>query len=240
MSATGRVIRVIATVLVTLLVIAALVGVGYAVGRTHAPGSIEVSGSASASGVPDTVAFTIGVSTTNASTAAALAANNTRTRAVESALLAAGEPRTGLATSGLNVSSVTNAQGQVTGYQVYDELTVTSHHVARAGRLIGAALGAAGNTAQLSGITYSITNRSAVMARARAKAMANAKHAAAQLAGAASATLGAVTHIVDNEVSQPFIEPGFYAATAAKAAALPVQPGNQSVSVTVRVTYALG
>lgn len=239
MSSTGRSVRVAATTLVTILVVAALLGAGYAAGRAHRAGTIEVSGSASASGVPDTVAFTIGVTTTKASTAESLAANNARTRAVESALLAAGVPRSGLATSGLSVSNVTNAHGQVTGYQVYDELTVTSHHVARAGALLGAALAAAGNSAQLSGITYSITNQSTVLARARAKAMADAHRAAAQLASAASTSLGAVTHIVDNEVNQPFVEPGPFTFAAAKSAALPVQPGTQSVSVTVRVTYAL-
>ena len=240
MSATGRGIRVVATSLITLLVVAALVGVGVAVGRTHASGTIEVSGSASASGTPDTVTFSIGVSTTDASTAAALAANNAHTRAVEAALLDAGATRSGLATSGLNVSSVTNARGQITGYQVYDELTVTSHAVARAGRLIGAGLAAAGNTAQLSGITYSITNQSSVLARARAKAIANAHRAASQLARAASTSLGGVTKIVDDEINQPYVVHGSYGFAATKAAAVPVEPGVQSVSVSVRVTYALG
>ncbi len=232
---TSRTIRTVVAVIVALV----LVGAGIVIGHSHsASGTIEVTGSASASGVPDTVVFTIGVSTTGASTAAALTANNARTRAVESALTRAGEPQSGLATSGLNVSSVTNSNGQVTGYQVYDELTVTSHHVSRAGALIAAALAAAGNTAQFSGITYSITNQSTVMARARAKAIANAHRAASQLAHAASASLGAVTKIVADESSPPLFVHGAVFG-AANAASVPVQPGTQSVSVTVRVTYAL-
>ena len=239
MSTTTRTTRVVVEVVVAI----ALVVVGLVVGhaRSGASGTIEVSGTASASGAPDTVAFSIGVSTTGASTAAALAANNQRTRTVEAALLGAGATKSGLATSGLNVSTVTNSHGQVTGYQVYDELTVTSHRVARAGSLIGAALAAAGNAAQLSGITYSITNQSTVLARARAKAIANAHRAAAQLASAASTTLGAVRSIVDNENNQPIVFPGFTTFAAVKAAAsVPVQPGTQSVSVSVRVTYSLG
>ncbi len=238
MSATTRTTRVVVEVVVAI----ALVVVGLVVGhaRSGASGTIEVSGTASASGAPDTVAFSIGVSTTGASTAAALAANNQRTRTVEAALLGAGATKSGLATSGLNVSTVTNSHGQVTGYQVYDELTVTSHRVARAGSLIGAALAAAGNAAQLSGITYSITNQSTVLARARAKAIANAHRAAAQLASAASTTLGAVRSIVDNENNQPIVFPGFTTFAAVKAASVPVQPGTQSVSVSVRVTYSLG
>ncbi len=236
MPASSRTTRVI-----VILVVLVLVASGFALWARSGPsGTIEVTGSASASGVPDTVAFSIGVVTTGASTAAALRTNNARTRALETALLAAGELRSGLATSGLNVSPVTNAHGQVTGYQVDDQLTVTSHRVEHAGALIAAALGAAGNTAQLSGITYSITNRSAVLARARAVAIANAHRAASQLAAAASAPLGAVRTIVDDETSPPVVYPGVYGFAAVKAASVPVRPGTQSVSVTVRVTYALG
>ena len=233
---TSRTTRVI-----VVLVVLVLVGTGFVAlrARSGPTGTIEVTGSASASGVPDTVAFTIGVTTTGASTAAALRANNARTRSLEAALLAKGEPRSGLATSGLNVSSLTNAHGQVTGYQVDDQLTVTSHHVQRAGTLIAAAVAAAGNTAQLSGITYSITNQSAVLARARAAAIASAHRAASQLASAASATLGAVRTIVDDESNPPVVWPGVYGFAAAKVASVPVQPGTQSVSVTVRVTYTL-
>lgn len=236
MSAAPRSTRAIVAVVIAIVAL----GVGLVIGHSRStPGTIAVTGTASASGTPDTVAFTIGVSTSGASTAAALAANNARTRSVEAALLAAGARKSGLATSGLNVSPVTNAHGAVTGYQVYDELRVTSHHVARAGALIGAAVAAAGNAAQLSGIAYSITNRSAVMARARTQAMENARRAADQLARAASTTLGAVTSIVDNESSPPVVFPGPYGFAMKAAASVPVQAGTQSVSVTVRVTYAL-
>ena len=236
MSGPSRTTRVIVVLVVLVLVAAGFVALR---ARSGPSGTIEVTGSASASGTPDTVAFSIGVVTTGASTAAALRTNNARTRALEAALLAIGEPRSGLATSGLNVSSITNAHGQVTGYQVDDELTVTSHRVGHAGALIAAALSAAGNTAQLSGITYSITNQSAVLARARASAMANAHRAASQLASAASTSLGAVRTIVDDESNPPVVLPGVYGFAAVKAASVPVQPGTQSVSVTVRVTYTL-
>ncbi len=230
------------TIVASTVIALVALGAGLAIGhhRGAAPGTIAVTGTASATGTPDTVAFSIGVSTSGASTASALAANNARTRAVETALLAAGARKSGLATSGLNVSTTTDNQGRVTGYQVYDELTVTSHLVTRAGSLIAAALGAAGNTAQLSGITYSITDQSAVLARARAHAVANAERAASQLAHAAHRSLGAVTSVVDLENNQPVIYPVPYAFGAVKAASsVPVEAGTQSVSVTVKVSYAL-
>ncbi len=225
--------------LVVVLVVA-LVG-GIAIGhRRSSSGTITVTGSGTATGSPDTVSFQIAVSTTGTSTASALAANNARTRAVEAALLAHGATKAGIATSGLNVSSTTNNQGVITGYSVYDELTVTSHRLARTGAMIGAAVTAAGNAAQLSGITYSITNQSTVLAAARAKAVTNAHTAATQLARAAGATLGSVTSLVDEENSQPVIYPGTFMYGAVKAtSAVPVRPGTQSVSVTVKVVYAL-
>lgn len=228
------------TILLAVLVVVALV-VGLVVGNRHTgSGSLTVSGTGTATGSPDTVSFQIAVSTTGPSTASALAANNARTRAVEAALLAHGATKSGIATSGLNVSSTTNNQGVITGYSVYDELTVTSHRLARTGAMIGAAVTAAGNAAQLSGITYSITNQSTVLAAARAKAVANAHTAATQLARAAGATLGSVTSLVDEENSQPVIYPGTFMYGAVKAASsVPVRPGTQSVSVTVKVVYAL-
>ncbi len=224
-----------------VLVVVALVG-GIAIGhRRGSSGTITVTGTGTATGSPDTVSFQIGVSTSGASTASALTANNARMRAVEAALLAHGAVKSGLATSGLNVSSTTNNQGVITGYSVYDELTVTSHRLSSTGAMIEAAVTAAGNTAQLSGITYSITNQSTVLAAARAKAVASAHDAAAQLARAAGASLGSVTSLVDEENNQPVIYPGPFMYGAVKAASsVPVRPGTQSVSVSVKIVYALG
>ena len=123
-AATNRRLSLTAGLVVVLVV--ALIG-GIAIGhRRNFSGTIMVTGSGTATGSPDTVSFQIAVSTTGPSTASALAANNARTRAVEAALLAHGATKSGIATSGLNVSSTTNNQGVITGYSVYDELTVTS------------------------------------------------------------------------------------------------------------------
>ncbi len=229
-----------------VLGLAVLVGIAlvvcFAVGHRRAgTATITVTGSGTASGSPDTVSFQIGVSTSGPSTVSALAANNARTRAVETALLAHGATKSGLATSGLNVSPTTNNQGVIIGYTVDDQLTVTSHRLSRTGAMIEAAVTAAGNTAQLSGITYSITDQSTVLAKARAAAVANAHAAAVQLARAAGATLGPVSSLVDQATSQPVIYPGPYLFGAAKAtSSVPVRPGTQSASDTVKIVYSLG
>jgi uncharacterized protein len=234
------------TVLVAVLVVIAVGFVGAALGHKNnvnnaKAATISVTGSATVMGTPDTVSFEIGMQTQNANAATALDFNNDRVAALEKALEKHGVTKKEMQTSGLNLSENTNNNGQVIGFTVSDTLTVTMHNIAKAGGAIQAAATAGGNGVELDGITFSISNDSKLLAQARAKAMRNARTEANDIAVAGGTRLTGIATVVDqeNQSTPPPITFGLNFASAAKAAAVPVQAGSESISVQLSVVYSL-
>jgi len=230
-------------ILVFAVVIAAIAFVGESLG--HRSGSstatITVTGSGTVTGAPNTMSFQIGVQSTAASAVAALDDNNAKMDSLESSLLASGILKKNLQTSGLNIYDNTNSSGNIISFTADDNLTVTTHDISHAGRAIDAAAHAVGNGIQLSGVTFSISNQSKLLAAARARAMQNAHIEAAQVAKGGGTTLGAIVKVTDEENtgSTGIIVP-FANFAAAAARNVPIQAGTQSVNVQVEVVYALG
>jgi uncharacterized protein YggE len=228
-------------VVLILLFIVGAAGVALGRSRTSAPGTISVTGSGSVMGAPDTVTVQLGVQTTAATATVALNENNAKTRALVASLKRNGVKPKDMQTSGLDLYTNTNSAGQVTGFSVDDTLTVTIHNIQQAGAAIDAAANAVGNGIQLNGVTLSISNDSKYLAAARAKAMHNARTAASQIASAGGTHIGAVVKIVDEENTNTYVYPMFSTASANAAAlkSVPIQAGNQAVSVQVQVVFAL-
>jgi uncharacterized protein len=223
---------------VVLLCVAALIAFVATGNQPARNNTISVTGTATASGTPDTAAFSIGVTTTAASASSALAKNNRQTRSLEATLFRSGVTKANLQTSGLSIYPATNNNGQVTGFTVSDNLVVTMHNMKKVGTAIDAAANAVGNDVTLSGITFSLSNDSGLLASARSKAIRSAHTIAAQLASAANESLGSALKITDQEnQSTSTIVPY---ANDAVGSSVPVQAGSQQVSVSVSVTYALG
>lgn len=229
--------------IVFAILIAAVAFVGETLGhsRSTSAATITVTGSGTVTGVPNTMSFQIGVQTTAASAAAALSQNNVKTTALESSLLSNGVTKKDLQTSGLNIYSNTNASGAITGFTASDELNVTTHQLAKAGAAIDAAARAAGNGVQLSGVTFSISNQSKFLARARARAIENARTEARQIAKGGGTSVGSIVKVTDEENtgSTGIVLPYTEFATAGAARNVPVEAGSQSISVQVEVVYAL-
>jgi len=201
--------------------------------------TITVTGSGTVEGTPDTVSFQIGVHTSAVSATGALSENDVKMAALQASLLKSGVLKKNMQTSNLNISENQNSKGIVTGFSVDDELNVTMHNIASAGRAIDAAANAAGNGIELNGVTFSISNQSGLLAAARAKAVQSAHTEAQQVAAGAGLALGGVASMTDQEnSSQPITFSGGF--PAFRAAATSLQAGTQPVSVQVRVVYLLG
>jgi uncharacterized protein YggE len=203
-----------------------------------APATVTVTGTGSVQGAPDTISFSLGVHTTAATATDAFARNNAQMAALVRTLRHDGRPASDLATSNLNLYMTYNNSGTATGFAVDDTLTVTTHRVGAAGRIIDDAVRATGPGIEMSGVTLSISDQSALMDRARAKAMAHARHAADQLARAGGRSLGAVVRITDQGSSNPIVYPLTFSASSA-GRAVPIQSGRQTLSDQVSVVYAL-
>lgn len=224
------------------LVIAAIAFTGESLGhhRGAAGATITVTGSGTVHGTPNTVSFQLGVQTVASSAASALDENNVKTKALESALLRHGLTKKDLQTSGLNIYENTGPNGNVTGFTAEDDLTVTSHDIKQSGAAIDAAAHAVGNGIQLSGVTFSISNQSSLLAAARSRAVENAHTAAAQIAKGGGTSVGSIVSVVDEEntgstgIVYPY--PTFAAAANKN---VPIEAGTQAVSVQVKVVYAL-
>jgi len=232
-----------ALLIVFAAVIAVIAFVGETLGHSHSSAgaaTITVTGSGTVTGTPNTVSFQIGVSTTARSAAAALRQNNVKTSAMEHSLLTNGVTKKNLQTSDLSIYDNTNSSGAVISFTVSDQLTVTMHDLAKAGAAIDAASNTAGNGVQFSGVSFSISNQSKYLARARTKAMQNARLEASQIARGGGTSLGSIVKVTDHEntgstgIILPFTQ---FASAAAKS--VPIESGSQSLNVQVTVVYAL-
>ena len=226
--------------LIVIVVVAALVG-AWAIGhsRPSARSTISVSGSASVQGTPDTINFQIGVHTQNAA-AAALTSNNQKVAALIKALERGGVKKRDIQTSNLNLYQNFSNNGTPDGYSVDNSLSVTSHDLNRAGTTIDQAIRAVGNGATLSGVTLSISDQNALLAKARAKAVANARTTADQLAKAAGTSVTGVVSLTDQENQpSPIIYNSFKGVATTAAPSVPIQAGTQSIDVQVSVVYTL-
>lgn len=229
--------------LVFAVVIAAIAFTGETLGHRHSAttATITVTGSGTVSGAPDTMSFQVGAQSIASSAASALDANNAKMKALEASLVKNGVTKKNLQTSGLNIYQNTNAQGTVTGYTGVDDLNVTTHDLKKAGVALDAAAHAVGNGIQLSGVTFSISNQSKLLASARARAVQNAHREAVQIAQGGNTTVVSIVRIVDQEnaAAPPVVYPYGKFATAAPTSSVPIETGKQSVNVTVTVVYSL-
>ncbi len=231
--------RAIAAWVLVIIVAAAAVAVTLASRPPAARRTVTVTGSGTVQGAPDTMTVDVGVQTTAASASAALGENDVQMTRLESALLAHGLTRAGLQTSNLAIYPNTNSRGQVTGFTVNDTLTATTHRLGEAGAALDAAARAAGNDVQLNGVSFSISSGSRLLGRARRAAVRNARAAALEVASVSGTSLGAPLTITDEgSPSNPVV----FAPTsfASAAAVVPIQKGTTSLSVQVKVVYALG
>lgn len=230
-------------VLVFAVVIAAIAFTGESLGhhRTGSTSTVTVTGSGTVMGTPNTMSFTIGFQSTSPSAVAALAANNTKVEGLEASLLTHGVTKKNLQTSGLNIYDDTNNAGQVTGFTVEDQLSVTTHQLTKAGATIDAAVRSVGNGIEFNGVSFSISNQSKLLAAARARAITNAHVEAADLAKGGGTTVGHIIKVTDqeNNASTGIVYPLSFATARAASSAVPIQQGSQSINVQVTVIYSL-
>lgn len=209
---------------------------------TSSGATVTVTATGQVSGAPDTVSVQLGVTANASSASGALDQADTDMNNLINVYLQHGVSRPQLQTSGLNLNPSYNDSGVINGYTANEDLTVTMHDISKAGELIDAGSHAVGNDAQVSGITFSISNTSKLLQQARAQAMQSAQLEAQQIASGAGVSLGAIKSVVDQE--QPpnpvYYAPYAMAAGSKSAGAVPLQGGKQQLSITVSVVYYLG
>jgi uncharacterized protein YggE len=198
---------------------------------------ITVTGTGNVTGTPDQLVLAMGVQVNGSSVGSALGRANQAVRGVTAALRADGVAAADIQTSGLSIyPNYPDNSPTPNGYSVSESLTATLNRLAAAGPQIDAAVRAGGNATTVSGISLNLTDTSALLARARARAVADATAKAAQYAKALGQPLGPVVSITDQAPAQPF--PGYAAASSGAKAPVPISPGTQQLSVSVTAVFA--
>ncbi|WP_322493974.1 SIMPL domain-containing protein [Chloroflexus sp.] len=189
---------------------------------------------------PDIAIVTIGVETKAPTTQEALAQNSAQAQAIIERIRQMGVEAKDIQTTGINIYPFYDEQGQnIIGYTVSNMVNVTIRNIAQAGDLIDRVVQVGAN--RLYGVSFGVSDTEAVMAQAREAAVANARARAEQMARASGTSLGRVLFITENFGASPIPVPMMadaYGAPAARSAP-PVQPGQQTYSATVQITFEL-
>ncbi|WP_322489167.1 SIMPL domain-containing protein [Chloroflexus sp.] len=189
---------------------------------------------------PDIAIITIGVETKAPTTQEALAQNSAQAQAIIERIRQLGIEAKDIQTTGINIYPFYDEQGQnIIGYTVSNMVNVTIRNIAQAGDLIDQVVQVGAN--RLYGVSFGVSDTEAVMAQARETAVTNARARAEQMARASGASLGRVLFITENFGASPIPVPMMadaYGAPASRSAP-PVQPGQQTYSATVQITFEL-
>jgi uncharacterized protein YggE len=209
-----------------------------ALANSDFPPSISVSGEATISATPDQAEIEAGT-TTDAKTAREAAdANSTAMAKVLSALKTAGIDAKDIQTSRLSLQpqyAPNHNPPTVAGYRATNHVMVRLHDLAKVGSTIDT-LVSAGAT-DIGGINFTVSNASKLLDDARTQAIADARRKAEIYAKAAGVTLGTPISISEGGAAPV---PMFRAKmAAAPMAATPVAPGQETLSVTVNVSWAI-
>lgn len=197
---------------------------------------ITVTGEATVTAAPDVATLRGGVTSQGKTALEASEANNKDMTAVIAALRQAGVEERAIQTTRLSISprqENVNGRLRVIGFQANNQVTVTLRDVTKVAAVIDRMIAAGAN--EMSGIDFSVTDPSKPLDDARKRAVEDARRKADVYAQAAGVRLGRAVIIQEDGAApaQPF------RARMAAGAAAPVQPGEETLRVSVTVSFEL-
>ena len=204
---------------------------------------LTVTGVGTISVVPDAVRFNATVSVLGSTNAAALSSASKSSAAVRAALKTKGIAVKDIRSANISVYPEYNwtqeAGTKITGYRASQTFDVLVRKASDAGSIIEAVVTAGGDNVQLGGVIPTTINPSIATEDARAAAVANAKSKATSYAKLLGTSIGKVLFL--EEQSSPVYSSPFPSAKAgaADAAAIEIDLGEQDVTVTITVRWAL-
>lgn len=232
--------------LVVLLVLGLLAA--YVLGARHrespGPESVTVTGSGKVTVVPDLLVVDLAVKVTRPTNAAALAEANAAQEKVTAALEDAGVATKDIRTTGFSVSPhyVYDKDGErQEGYDAEHTLRVYARDLDTAGKVLGDAVQAGGNAVRVQSTRLTLADKDEAMDDARADAVEDARSRASAYSDAAGRDLGTVRRISEHAATEGRVEAAAYDLLEARSGALdvPIEPGEQKLSVSVKVVFGL-
>jgi hypothetical protein len=204
------------------------------------PRTINIVGTGVVRGTPDVLDLTIGVSTRAKSAGESLSRNNELSNKLNDVLREAGVDEEDIQTSNLSIAPIYDDNGDnVIAYGVDNTVTVTIRDLEDAGKIVDAAAGVAGDEIVVNNLAFSFDDNSELVAQARTEAVKRAKAQAEQLAKAAGVELGDVLTISEGTAPEPPVIAATPREAGAADAGAPIEPGSESLTVQVSMTFKI-
>jgi len=206
------------------------------------PRQVTVIGSGQVQGVPDTLTADVGIEFTAPDVTAAMNQTNDRQQAVINALAGAGLDRKDISTTEVTLqpqygNPEPGGTATITGYRATNTIQVKIHPTDAASRMLALIVSTGGDATRIRSVTYSIADDSQLVKDARARAFNDAKSRADQYAQLSGLRLGRVLSISEASGSTPVA--GGPPALPRGTFAVPLEPGQQTVSFSVTVVWEL-
>jgi uncharacterized protein len=219
-----------------------LVGCTSLTPSTTATRSITVVGQGKAYGKPDIVRTTVGVESQSLSIDEAMSETNTKMASILAALRELGIAEKDVQTSNFNVylerqnkPGIEETVGPLY-YHVSNQLSVTLRDVTKLGEMLGKVLSSGANSVY--GVSFDVDDPAALESEARAKAAADARSRADDLAQLSSVKLGNVLTV--SEVAANGVGPLRYSSSLTGGGGdAVVQAGEMEILISVEVTYSI-
>ena len=218
---------------VALAVVAAVLAVPAGAAEPDETRGLTVTGVGEIAAVPDVAEWSFGVEARASSATAALSAGGARIRRVVAALRAAGVERRYIQTQDLSLYPRLGRRDEVTGYVASSRVRVVVRDLRKAGGVIEGAVGA--GATDVFGPALSASNREELLRQALDEAFEEARAKAERLAAKVGVTLGRPLAVVEGGGG----DDAFKYAASAEAGGLDVEPGENEITGTLTVTFAI-
>lgn len=208
---------------------------------------VTVVGEGRVSAAPDTARMVVGVEVERPDVGAAFDEASDAAREVIEALREGGVDEDDIRTERLSVRDrlepppgTPHPSGpEVRGYVVTNLVEVTVRDLDRAGELVTAAVSAGGDAARVQRFELSVDQDGPQMQEAREAAFSDAERRAEQYAELAGRALGPLAAVSELSGTRPPTPLGGHGQLGGDAAAPPVEPGQQEVTVRIQATWQL-
>lgn len=210
-------------------------------GPTLEPGSdtrqVTVVGEGEVQGTPDTLTINASMEFLEPDATSAMNQTNERQQAVIDGLAGIGVDRKDIATTAADLQPQYGSDTtSISAYRATNSINLTIRDLDRASEAIGLIVSTGGNATRINSISYSIEDDSQLVRDARARAFDDAKDRAGQYAELSGLGLGKVISISESGGPMP---PVPMQAPRAMEAAVPLEPGQQTVGFSVTVIWEL-
>jgi uncharacterized protein YggE len=201
---------------------------------------ITVVGEGTASVAPDIAMIRGGVTTQGKTAREASEANSKDMQAVIAALKDAGVAERDIKTTRLSIYPQTDSsksgKARIIGFQATNQVNVRLRDTTKIADALDQMIAAGAN--EISGISFSVADPSKALDQARKDAVADARRKAEIYAQAAGVRLGRAVQIQEGSAVVPFQRPMMMRADA-QAASVPVSPGEETLRVSVSISFEL-